>query len=80
MAPDAALVGISSHSRQTDAPPPPPERPGAFKKKTEESNGVIAMMDDMIAGLDKEMTVRKPREGYRVRLAVHRLAEQLIDD
>ena len=57
MAPDAALVGISLHSRQTVAPPPPPERPGAFKKKTEESNGVIAMMDELIAGLDKEMTV-----------------------
>jgi len=62
VAPDAALVGISAHSRQTDAPPPPPERPGAFKKKTEESNGVIAMMDDLIAGLDKEMTVAETEE------------------
>ena len=75
-----AIVRISAYSRQTGARPPPPERTGAFTMKTEENNGVIAMIDELIAGLDKEMTVRKPREGYRVRLAVHRLAEQLIDD
>jgi len=32
-----------------------PEAPGAFKKKTEESNGVIAMVDLLIKDLDKEM-------------------------
>merc|ERR1719152_263922 len=62
VAPSAALVTISAHGRQTDAPPPPPERPGAFKKKTEESNGVIAMLDDLIADLDKEMTVAQAEE------------------
>merc|ERR1719152_1142371 len=60
--PAASLVSISTHGRQADAPPPPPERPGAFKKKTEESNGVIAMMDELIADLDKEMTVAEAEE------------------
>merc|ERR550514_2677505 len=62
VAPEAALVSIRAHIRQTGAPPPPPERPGAFKKKTEESNGVIAMMDELIADLDKEMTVAEAEE------------------
>jgi len=38
------------------APPPPPETFGAYAKKGEESGGVIAMMDNMIADLDKEIT------------------------
>merc|ERR1719160_1567807 len=38
------------------APPPPPETFGAYAKKGEESGGVIAMMDMMVADLDKEIT------------------------
>merc|ERR1719214_444416 len=38
------------------APPPPPETFGAYAKKGEESTGVIAMMDTMVADLDKEIT------------------------
>merc|ERR1719356_1784142 len=38
------------------APPPPPETFGAYSKKGEESTGVIAMMDMMVADLDKEIT------------------------
>jgi septal ring factor EnvC (AmiA/AmiB activator) len=38
-----------------EAPAPPPEAPGPFKKKTEESGGVIAMIDLLIKDLDKEM-------------------------
>jgi len=38
------------------APPPPPETFGAYTKKGDESGGVIAMMDNMIADLDKEIT------------------------
>jgi septal ring factor EnvC (AmiA/AmiB activator) len=38
------------------APPPPPETFGAYAKKGGESGGVIAMMDTMVADLDKEMT------------------------
>jgi len=37
-----------------DAPAPPPETPGAYKKKGEESGGVIAMMDMMVADVEKE--------------------------
>merc|ERR1719159_1271389 len=45
---------ISMH-RDDVAPPPPPPAVGAYKKKGEESGGVIAMMDSMVADLDKEM-------------------------
>jgi len=54
------LADVSVHSQT--APPPPPEAPGAFKKKGEESNGVIALMDMLIADLDKEMTVAETEE------------------
>lgn len=37
------------------APPPPPETFGAYSKKGQESSGVIAMIDLLIADLDKEM-------------------------
>merc|ERR1712130_725327 len=54
------LADVSVHSQT--APPPPPEAPGAFKKKSEESNGVIAMLDALVADLDKEMTVAEAEE------------------
>jgi len=44
------------------APPPPPEANLAFKKSGEESNGVIAMIDLLIADLDKEMQVSEVEE------------------
>merc|ERR1719443_2273518 len=47
---------------QEDAPPPPPEAPGAYKKKGEESTGVIAMIDDLIKELDTEMTEAETEE------------------
>jgi len=40
---------------QKDAPPPPPATWDAYSKKSEESNGVIAMMDSLVADLEKEM-------------------------
>jgi len=49
-----ALVSIRVHGR--DAPPPPPEAVEAYSKKSEESNGIIAMMDSLTKDLDKEMT------------------------
>jgi chromosome segregation ATPase len=49
-----AGTGISA-MQSGAAPPPPPEAPGPFKKKTEESNGVIGMIDLLIKDLDKEM-------------------------
>merc|ERR1719313_637821 len=54
------LADVSAHG--VAKPPPPPEAPGAFKKKSEESNGVIAMIDLLIKDLDKEMTVAKAEE------------------
>ena len=37
------------------APPPPPETFGAYSKKSEESNGVIGMIDSLIGDLEKEI-------------------------
>jgi len=50
------FVQIRAHERvQKDAPPPPP--PGASAhKKSEASGGVLAMMDLLVADIDKEMT------------------------
>merc|ERR1719311_1462715 len=39
------FADVSAHDQTVTAPPPPPEAPKAFAKKSEESNGVIAMMD-----------------------------------
>merc|ERR1719221_2294624 len=49
----AVLAEVSAHTQRAAAAP---EGPSAFKAKTEESAGVIAMMDLLIADLDKEMT------------------------
>jgi len=57
----AALVQVSMH-KDDAAPPPPPETWGAYKKKTEDSNGVMTMMDMLIADLDKEMTEARTEE------------------
>merc|ERR1719377_159495 len=52
---DVSLHGVAK-------PPPPPEAPGAFQKKTEESNGVITMIQLLIKDLDKEMTEAQTAE------------------
>jgi len=71
LAPTAAPGGIAgtgvtvlSQVREhgVAAPPPPPEAPGAYKKKSGESGGVIAMIDLLVQDLDKEMTVAKAEE------------------
>merc|ERR1719277_2502933 len=55
----AALVEIRSHAHtraaHTEAPPPPPETFGPYTKKSEQGNGVIAMIDLLVKDLDKEM-------------------------
>jgi uncharacterized phage infection (PIP) family protein YhgE len=56
--PESMLAQVRHH----DAPPPPPEAPGAYSKKSEESGGVIAMIDSLIADLDKEMTEAETEE------------------
>jgi len=62
LAPTAAPGGIAGtgisalvQAHDEDAPPPPPETFGAYAKKTEESGGVMAMMDLLVKELDKEM-------------------------
>jgi len=55
-----ALVQIEAATQA--APPPPPETFGAYQKKGEESNGVMAMMDLLVRDLDKEMTVAEAEE------------------
>merc|ERR1719310_1967425 len=50
-------VGLEqTHSGSIAAPPPPPETFGDYKKKGEESSGVIGMMDMLKADLQKEIT------------------------
>merc|ERR1712072_1651975 len=69
LAPTAAPGGISGTGvtvladiKQHAAPPPPPATAAAFAKKSEESNGVIAMIDLMVKDLTKEMTEAKTTE------------------
>ena len=65
LAPTAAPAGIAGTgitALSQVAPPPPPETAGAYAKKGEASNGVIAMMDMMIADLDKEITETEVNE------------------
>jgi len=52
---EPTFVQISAHSSNKAAPPPPPETFGPYSKKTEESTGVIAMIDLLVADLDKEL-------------------------
>jgi len=51
----AAFVQESAHAKRKGAPPPPPETFGPYSRKTEEGNGVVAMVDLLVADLDKEM-------------------------
>ena len=50
----AALIQLHQQT-QKEAPAPPPATWDAYSKKSEESNGVIAMMDSLVADLEKEM-------------------------
>merc|ERR1719359_2363142 len=65
LAPTAAPGGIAGtgvtvladvRAHNAVAPPPPPATAAAYAKKSEESNGVIAMIDLLIKDLDKELT------------------------
>merc|ERR1719223_212954 len=47
-------VFAHNHAKK-DAPPPPPATFDAYSKKSEESGGVMALMDMLVADLDKEM-------------------------
>jgi len=52
---EPTFVHISTHGSERVAPPPPPETFGPYTKKTEESTGVIAMIDLLVKDLDKEL-------------------------
>jgi len=58
----AVLAQVSAHSQRRDAPAPPPETWDAYAKKSEESAGVIAMLDLLIKDLDKEITEARVEE------------------
>jgi septal ring factor EnvC (AmiA/AmiB activator) len=58
LAPTAAPGGIAGTGVEAFAqvaPPPPPETFGAYAKMSQESNGVLTMIDMMVADLDKEI-------------------------
>jgi len=57
----AVFAQVSMHSRR-DAPAPPPETWGAYATKSQENNGVIAMIDLLIKDLQKEMTEAETQE------------------
>merc|ERR1719343_660596 len=52
-----AFAQVTSHSQASEegAPPPPPDTWDAYAKKGQEHTGVVAMMDMLIADLDKEI-------------------------
>merc|ERR1719265_1637517 len=50
------IAGTGVTVLSQEAPPPPPETWGAYKKKGEESTGVITMVDMLVSDLEKEVT------------------------
>merc|ERR1719263_144940 len=64
LAPTAAPGGIAGTGigLAQVAPPPPPEANLAYKKSGEESGGVIAMIDLLVADIDKEITTMELEE------------------
>merc|ERR1719253_360665 len=57
LAPTAAPGGIAGTgvTALQEAPAPPPETWGAYSKKSEESTGVLTMIDMLVADLEKEI-------------------------
>merc|ERR1719301_448476 len=49
-----AGTGVTALEQEKGAPPPPPATWDAYAKKSQESNGVMAMIDMLAADLDKE--------------------------
>jgi len=57
------LAQVRSHtSRSKDAPAPPPETWDSYGKQSQESNGVMAMIDLLVKDLDKELTEAETAE------------------
>jgi len=59
---DMALVQISEHVQRRSTIEPPPATWDAYAKKSEESTGVISMIDLLIKDLDTEMTEAETEE------------------
>jgi len=57
----AMLVQISKH-KLAAAPPPPPETFGAYTKKSDENQGVLAMIDLLVGDLQKELNEAEAEE------------------
>jgi len=61
--PAASFIQITKHEQSDEAaPPPPPAAVGAYKKKGEESAGVIGMIDTLVRDVTKEMTESETEE------------------
>merc|ERR1719480_363392 len=58
----ASFATVGLHETASAAPPPPPETWGAYKKQTEEANGILGMMQMMISDVEKEITESKTEE------------------
>jgi len=72
----AMFMQVSAHKQfEQVAPPAAPEAPKAFSKKSEESTGVIAMIDGCIKDLDTEMTEAETEE----KLAQEEYEEMMAD-
>merc|ERR1719440_587668 len=60
---DRIVENMESFSQKSKDPlPPPPETAKAYSKKSGDSQGVIAMIDLLVAELDKEMQVAETEE------------------
>ena len=66
---EPAFVQVAA--TQGAAPPPAPETFGAYSKKSQESSGVIAMVDLLIKDLVKEMTEAETSEKEHPHLLPH---------
>jgi hypothetical protein len=69
------LAQVAAHTQHQVAPPPPPEAVPAYMKKSEETTGVIAMIDLLVGDLDKEMT-----EGTQGEKEAQKDYEQMMAD
>jgi len=58
----AVMAQVNAHQADRVAPPPPPEANLAYKKSGEESGGVIAMIDMIVADVDKELQTMEVEE------------------
>merc|ERR1712127_786241 len=58
----AVLAQVSVHAQRKGAPAAPPATWGAYATKSQENNGVIAMIDLLISDLAKELTEAKTQE------------------